>query len=60
MLPQFCGSYAFFPIGLAVKYQRGLFVAFLHHNFGASIDGVNIGRALGWDVGICLVLWSQS
>ena len=32
----------------------------LLHSLGMSIDGVYIGRALGWDVEICGVLWSQS
>ena len=45
-------------MGLAVNYSRELLVDFLYHSLGASIDGVHIGRALGWDVGsygvICL------
>ena len=60
MLPQFVGSCAFVTLGLAVKYPRGLKVVLLHHNFGVSIDGVHIGRALGWDIEFCVVLWSHS
>ena len=57
---QYCfGSCAFIPLGLAVKYPRELRVVFLLHNFGASIDGVHIRRALGWDVEIFGVLWSH-
>ena len=43
-----------------MKYPRELRVVLLHHILGASIDGVHIGRALGWDVEICGVLWSHS
>ena len=43
-----------------VKYKRDLRAVLLHHNLGASIDGVHIGRALGWDVEICGLLWSHS
>ena len=43
-----------------MKYPRELQVVLLLHNLGASIDGVHIGRALGWDVEICEVLWSHS
>ena len=35
-------------------------VVFLLHSLGASIDGVHIWRALGWDVEICGVIWSHS
>ena len=40
-----------------MNYPRELIVALLHYNLVASIDGVHIGRTLGWDVGICGVLW---
>ena len=60
MYPQVVGSCDFVPLGLAVKYPRDLIVALLHHNLDVSIDGVHIWRALGWDVGICGVLWSHS
>ena len=43
-----------------MKYPRELRVVLLIHNLGASIYGVHIGRALGWDVEICGVLWSHS
>ena len=43
-----------------MKYPRELRVVLLLHNLGASIDGVHIGHALGWDVEICGVLWSHS
>ena len=56
MSPQFFGYCALIPLVLAVKYPRELLVSLLYQNFGASIDGVNIGQALGCDVGICGVL----
>ena len=43
-----------------MKYPSELKVVLLHHNLGTSIDGVHIGRALGWGVEICVVLWSHS
>ena len=43
-----------------MKYPRDLRVVLLLHNLGASIDGVHIGRALGWDVEICGMLWSHT
>ena len=39
-----------------MNYPRELRVVLLLHSLGASIDGVHIGRALGWDVEICGVL----
>ena len=56
-VPTFFGSFAFVPFELAVKYPGEFLVALLHHNFCASIDGLNIGHALGWDIGIIGVLW---
>ena len=56
----YVGSCALVPLGLAVKYPRELRVVLLLHSLGVSIDGVHIGRALGWYVGICGVLWSHS
>ena len=47
-------------MGLVVKYLRGLRVVLLLHSLGASIDGVHIGRSLGWNVEIYGVLWSHS
>ena len=46
-------------MGLAVKYPRVLRVVLFYYNLGTSIDRVHIGRALGWDVEICGVLWSH-
>ena len=43
-----------------MKHPRELRVVLLLHNLVASIDGVHIGRALGWDVEICGVLLSHS
>ena len=43
-----------------MKYPRELQVVLLLHDLGASIDGVRIGHALGWDVEICGLLWSHS
>ena len=43
-----------------MNYTWELLVSLLRHNLGVSIDGVHIGRALGWDVGICGVIWSHS
>ena len=43
-----------------MKYPRDLRVVLLLHSLYASIDGVRIGRALGWDVEICGMLWSHS
>ena len=43
-----------------MNYTWGLLVVLLHHILGASIDGKNIGRDLGWDVETCGVLWSHS
>ena len=60
MYPNVFGSCAFVPMGLAVKYPRELLVSLLHHNFGASIDGVLLGHALGWNVRICVVIRSHS
>ena len=45
---------------LAVKYLRELLVVLLQHNLGASIDGLHIRRALGWDVEIYGVIWSHT
>ena len=35
-------------------------VVLLLYSLGATINGVNIGRALGWDIEICGVIWSHS
>ena len=43
-----------------MKYPRYLRVVLLLLSLGASIDGVHIGSALGWDVEIFGVLWSHS
>ena len=43
-----------------MKYPREFLASLLHHNLGVSIDGVYIGRDLGWDVGICGLIWSHS
>ena len=43
------------------QFRRNWFsVVLLHHNLGASIDGVYIGRALGWDDETCGIIWSHS
>ena len=43
-----------------MKYPRELRVVLLLRNLGASLDGVHIGRNLGWGVEICGVIWSHS
>ena len=60
MLQYFVGSCALVTLGLSVKDPRELRVVLLLHNLAAFIDGVHIGRALGWDVEICGVIWSHS
>ena len=60
MFQEFDESCALITMVLAVKYPRELQVVLLLHSLDASIDGVHIGRALGWYVEICGVIWSHS
>ena len=48
------------PLDTSPPIQESCELFLLHHNLGASVYGVHIGRSLGWYVEICGVLWSNS